>query len=70
MMFLVKKDFIDKETKVLHKKGTIYETDNEKRALELKKAGFLGIELIPKATDEEPPKETKKQTTSKKKGEK
>ena len=64
MMYLVEKTFIDKETKKLHEKGTIYTTEKEKRAEELRKGGFLGVELVVKgeseAPEEEKPKAKKK----------
>lgn len=47
-MFLVENDFIDKETKKLYIKGSIYETNKKKRVEELRKGGFLGVELVPK----------------------
>lgn len=63
MMYLVENNFIDKETKRLHEKGTIYITDKEERAEELRKGGFLGVELVVKeeneASEEEPKKEEK-----------
>ena len=69
MMYLVEKTFIDKETKKLHEKGTIYTTEKEKRAEELRKGGFLGVELVPKEENEaleEEPKEDKKPKAKKK----
>lgn len=69
MMFLVEKTFIDKETKKIHGKGTIYESEDEGRIEELKQCGFLGVELVvredkpaedkepPTADEQEPPKE-------------
>lgn len=46
MMFLVEKTFKDKITKKVYKKGTLYQTDDEKRVEELRKGGFLGSELV------------------------
>lgn len=73
MMYLVENTFIDKETKKLHEKGTIYVTDKEERVEELKKGGFLGIELVakeePKAPEEpreESPKKEEKPKAKKK----
>ena len=45
MMYLVEKNFIDKETKRRYSKDMVYITEDETRALELKDAGFLGAEL-------------------------
>lgn len=45
MMFLVEKAFKDKDTKKLHEKGDIYETSKKRRANELQKKGFLGMEI-------------------------
>lgn len=63
MMYLVEKNFIDKETKRLYKAGTVYITDDGERADQLRKNGFLGVELIAKeestnAEDEELEKES------------
>ena len=69
MMHLVEKTFIDKETKKLHEKGTIYTTEKEERAEELRKGGFLGIELVAKEeneTSEETPKKEEKSKGKKK----
>lgn len=70
MMYLVEKTFIDKETKKLHEKGAIYITDKEERAEELRKGGFLGVELVPKeenkAPEEKTPKEDEKPKAKKK----
>lgn len=52
MMYLVEKDFIDKKTKKLHKADTIYRTDKEDRAKELRDKGFIGVELIVKEETE------------------
>ena len=48
MMYLVEKNFTDKETKRLHKIGTVYIIDDEERVEELRSGGFLGVELIVK----------------------
>ncbi len=70
MMCLVEKTFIDKETKKLHEKGTIYITDKKERAEELRKGGFLGVELVPKeeneVAEEESPKKEEKPKAKKK----
>lgn len=60
MMYLVEKTFIDKETKKLHEKGTIYKTDKEKRVEELREGGFLGAELVIKEENESPEEESPK----------
>lgn len=69
-MYLVEKTFIDKETKKLHEKGTIYTTDKEERVEELKKGGFLGVELVPReeneVAEEELPKKEEKPKAKKK----
>lgn len=61
MMYLVENTFIDKETKELHEKGTIYITDKEERAEELRKGGFLGVELVPKEENKAPEEEPKEE---------
>lgn len=45
MKYLVTSRFIDKNTNELFEVGTVYETNNQERAIEIKKAGYLG-ELI------------------------
>lgn len=35
-------DFIDKNSKILFKKGQLYETTSQNRVEELRKAGFIG----------------------------
>ncbi|WP_077369705.1 hypothetical protein [Anaerosalibacter sp. Marseille-P3206] len=60
MMYLVENTFIDKETKELHEKGTIYKTDKEERAEELREGGFLGAELVVKEENESSEEETPK----------
>jgi hypothetical protein len=67
MMFLVEKTFKDKETKKLHEKGRVYESDKERRIEELKKGGFLGTELAEKK-DNQAEKATEKQVKENKKG--
>lgn len=69
MMYLVENTFIDKQTKKLHEKGTIYITDKEERAEELRKGGFLGVELVAKEETkalEETSKEEEKTKAKKK----
>jgi len=46
--YQVTANFIDKYTKKYHAKGTVYETNSEERAEELRKGGFLGEEIQPK----------------------
>lgn len=60
MMYLVEKTFIDKETKKLYEKGTIYTTDKEERAEDLRKGRFLGVELVPKEENKTPEEEKPK----------
>jgi len=57
--YQVAANFIDKYTKKYHPKGTVYETDSEERAEELRKGGFLGEEIQPKPDRAEPPKRSK-----------
>lgn len=54
MMYLVEKTFIDRKTKELHEKGTVYISDSEERIQELKQGGFLGVELVVKNEAETP----------------
>ncbi|WP_353096225.1 hypothetical protein [Tissierella praeacuta] len=67
MMYLVEKTFIDKETKKLHEKGTVYITDKEERVGELRKSGFLGVELMVKEELPEEVDEPKIESKEKKK---
>jgi hypothetical protein len=41
MKYVVEKPFIDKNTKVFYDTSAVYETDNQERAKELQKTGYI-----------------------------
>ncbi|MBA4543851.1 hypothetical protein H1164_13230 [Thermoactinomyces daqus] len=59
--YLVTSAFIDRFTRVLYKKGQVYETNDTKRIEELRTGGFLGEEVAPPTKAKEKP--AKKETT-------
>lgn len=63
-MFLVIKDFIDKDDKKRYLADSIFRSDNERRIQELRNLGFVGEELIAKGIpEEEVPDEIKEEPT-------
>jgi hypothetical protein len=48
--YTVTADFIDKYTQVYYAAGSVYETDSQERADELKENGFLGDEIKPRTS--------------------
>jgi hypothetical protein len=48
--YTVTADFIDKYTKDYYAAGSVYETDSQERADELKELGFLGDEIKPRTS--------------------
>lgn len=53
MMYLVTKDFIDKDNNKRYLIDSIYRSNSEERIEELRNLGFIGVELAVKEADEE-----------------
>ena len=52
-MYLVTKDFIDKDNNKRYLTDSIYRSNSEERIEELRNLGFIGVELAVKEADEE-----------------